>query len=61
MWELQEALTHMYAAKLKSQPARLDGYRIPQLTARFRSSFKAAIQVAVAKGVAMMLMKAGVC
>ena len=63
MFRLQEVLVKTYASKMRDvmHPANtsLDGYTIPQLTAVFRSDFKAAMQVAVAKGFAKMMLEAG--
>ena len=49
----------MYAARLVREGRRLDGFKINQLTAKFRSDLKSSPQVAVAKGMARMLLEAG--
>ena len=51
MWKIQEEIVKMYAGKLQREGPRLDGYLIPELTGKFRTSFKTAIQIAVAKGI----------
>ena len=59
MWELIVELARMYAANIVREGPRLDGFKINQLTAKFRSDLKSSLQVAVAKGMARMLLEAG--
>ena len=49
----------MYGGKLAREGPRLDGLPIAQLTALFRTSLKTAVQVSVARGIATMLVTAG--
>ena len=58
-FSVQESICRMHSNKLNREGPRLDGYSAAQLTATFRSSFKCAIQMAVAKGFATMLLEAG--
>jgi hypothetical protein len=63
MFTLQELLVKILAFKLamerEASGPRGDGYTSAQLTAKFRTSFKAAVQVAVARGLARQLIFAG--
>ena len=59
LWQLLEQVVAIYSRRLAREGARLDGLPTAQLTAAFRTSLKVAVQVAVAKGIATMLISAG--
>jgi hypothetical protein len=56
---LQEWITRKYAEKLKRMGPRDDGLTKQRLTAVFRNDLRSSIQVAIARGVAKMILGAG--
>jgi hypothetical protein len=56
---LREWIIGAYARKLEREGPRDDGRAIKAMTADFRSRFRSAIQIAVAKGLARMISSAG--
>ena len=56
---LREWLTMRYAQRLQREGEFDDGFKVSTKTAIFRNNFRISIQVAVARGMAQMLLQCG--
>ena len=59
MFSLQEFITSAFACKVAKEGERGDGRSKQQLTAEFRTRFRNATQIAVARGQAKMIAECG--